>query len=317
MAINRQTDLVEYLSNLVTNLNQKIIEKQEWEENEKTKKFKEEEQKLKKAEKNIRINVKRKVKKDEVIEDFTSINNPFPTYRPRDWKIIYDTNGTELSYGYISKAYEKLRNRKIETLDENELAIVRNVRILKDCYCTIEPELRLANYFIGKFDFDPFCNPYALTRKLEYANNNILTLDGLTPQTDGFNLDNWPEDRQTIFVNPPFSRLPEAADKCDTVSMRENKPSIALIANMDYNNYVKKSFLFADYCIWLGRTQYKPMVGVSVTTPRYNSIMIIYNSKRHLENGNTRILMSDKEFYAFDLRNKKTLHLAQQILGLE
>ena len=244
------------------------------------------------------------------IKDNTSETNNFPEYRPPDWQKIIE-NEKELSYKDVYNFYDKkLRYKKIETLTENELNIFKNIRILKDCYCTSEPELILANYFIGKFDLDPFWNPYSKTSISKYAIEDIICLDGHSPEKNGFDLKNWPLDRKSIFTNPPFSKLPKASELCNIVSKRDIKPGIALVGNLDYNNYVKESFEYADYCILLGRVQYKPIVGLTVSSPRWNSIMTIYNSKTSLK-GSTKIILGDKIYYAIDLRNKMSINLTQ------
>lgn len=293
-----QTDILDYIENFVQH-SQKLEVEQE-----PTKQVDEK----KESTENKKIQIK--TKKPRNIEDHIRISNPFPDYRPPEWQRILEDE-KELSYTEISNFYDKkLRYKKVETLTETELNILKNVRILKDCYCTSEPELILANFFIGKFDLDPFSNPYAKTANPQYATENIICLDGHSPEKDGFNIENWPLDRKSIFTNPPFSKLPKASNICNIVCKRDAKPGIALIGNLDYNNYVKESFLHADYCILLGRVQYKPMVGLTVSSPRWNSIMTIYNSKVNLT-GSTKILLGDKEYYAIDLRNKKIINLNQ------
>lgn len=253
----------------------------------------------------------RKEKKNPVTKKTEKVI--YPEYRPPEWQNVFEEEkGKELSFEEMSNIYLKqLRFKKIESLSEIEVNILKNIRILKDCYCTNDPELVLANYFIGKFDFDPFWNPYAKTATSKYANENVTCLDGHSFEKDGFNIANWPLDRKSIFVNPPFSKLPKAAEICNIACKRDARPAIALVGNLDFNNYVKEAFRYADYCIWLGRVHFEPMVGITVSTPRWNSLMLIYNSPIDLKNGSMSFILDDKEYYVIDLRNKKTFNLKQ------
>lgn len=215
-----------------------------------------------------------------------------------------------LSFKEVVDYYFKtLKNKK--ELDDREKIIMKNMRLLRDCYCTSKTELQLANIFIGKFGFDSFYNPYSFTLNPKFAIENAGFLDGSCPEKDGFNPTNWPETSDAFFVNPPFSKLPEAFAVANLVSQRETKPAIAIIGNFDYTNYIKDAFNYADYCILLGRVQYKPMIGVTVTSPRWSSTMTIYNSKFVLPNGSTRLFLKGKEYYAVDLKNKKSMDLLQ------
>lgn len=250
------------------------------------------------------VRKKSKRNKDLEFEEISSETNVDINYVPPGW-INIDMNIPEV----VDYYFKNMKGRK--NYNDKEKLILKNIRILRDCYCTSKTELQLANIFIGKIQFDPFYNPYSFTLLPKFSEENAGFLDGTCSEKDGFNPKNWPETATSFFANPPFSKLPEAFAVANEVSRRENKPSIAIVGNFDYTNYIKDAFKFADYCILLGRVQYKPIIGLTVTSPRWSSTMTIYNSKYKLPNGSTRIFLKGREYFVIDLQNKKAIDLLQ------
>lgn len=215
-------------------------------------------------------------------------------YNPPNWIPL------EFSYYEIVKLGSKIKEKK--NLDEKSSAILNNYNLLKDCYCTLPRELNVAKYFIGKFDQDPFYNPYSFTALEKFAESNFIYLDGSSKEKDGFNIKNYVGN--SLFINSPFSGLSDAAKICNQYALANHKPSIAFIANLDYTKYIKECFKIADYCIILGRTQFRPLPGLKNSSPRGSTVLLIYNSKTHFE-GNRELYFENKEFYCINLKEKK------------
>lgn len=205
---------------------------------------------------------------------------------------------------------EKFKNKKKNSLNNIELIIVNNAALLRSCYGTPDWLLKLGNYFIGLYDQDPFYNRYSLINNREYSIEDLITLDGSCESKNGFNLNNWTGSR--LLVNPPFSNLSDAANICNIHSIKEYKPKIAFICNLDFSNYFKTCMKYADYLIILGRVQFNPMPGLKNSQPTGSSALFIYNSDKELDSQFFQFY--NKDFYCINLKNKDCLNLNSNAL---
>lgn len=225
-------------------------------------------------------------------------------YYPPGW--IH--NGLDFKQTIIES--EKLKNKSKKSLNGIELAIFTNAALLRSCYGTPEFLLELGNYFIGLYDQDPFHNPYSPIDNVKYSNPELIKLDGSCESKNGFNIRNWVG--SSLLVNPPFSNLSDAAEICNNYSIKDYKPGIAFICNLDFSNYFQKCIEYADYLIILGRIQFKPMPGLKNSQPTGSSAMFIYNSKREI---NTQFIeFQNRKYYCINLKNKKCVNLDENEL---
>ncbi len=240
-------------------------------------------------------------------EEITEIDEN--QYFPPGWV------NNKLDFSSTIKEADKLKNKKKANLNATELVIANNAAFLRSCYGTPEFLLELGNYFIGKYDFDPFFNPYSNLRNEKYS-ENLVTLNGSNRSQNGFLIENW--QGSSVLVNPPFSNLSDGAKLCNKYSQFEHKPGIAFICNLDYSNYFQECCVCADYMIVLGRIQFKPMPGLKNSSPTGSSAMFIYNSKiPDIETG--FILHNKRNYLLVNLKNKKETVLKnelQNLLGL-
>lgn len=217
-----------------------------------------------------------------------------------------------LDFSSTIREADKLKNKKKANLNATELVIANNAAFLRSCYGTPEILLELGNYFIGKYNFDPYFNPYSNLKNEKYS-ENLVTLNGSNRSQNGFLIENW--NGTSLLVNPPFSNLSDGAKLCNQYSQFEHKPGIAFICNLDYSNYFQECCSCADYMIILGRVQFKPMPGLKNSSPTGSSAMFIYNSKiPDIETG--FILLNGKSYYLVNLKNKKEMVLKSKLEGL-
>lgn len=200
---------------------------------------------------------------------------------------------------------EKFKNKKKNSLNNNELIVVNNAALLRSCYGTPDWLLELGNYFIGLYDQDPYHNPYSLIDNTKYSIPELIKLDGSCESKNGFNIQNWVG--SALLVNPPFSNLSDGAELCNTYYDNKKKPGIAFICNLDFSNYFKECMKCADYLIILGRVQFKPMPGLKNSQPTGSSALFIYNSKKEI--GTQFIKFQNKDYYCINLKNKAILNL--------
>lgn len=216
-------------------------------------------------------------------------------YHPPGWKF----NG--LSFEETIKEATKLKNKKKDSLTTEELIISNNASLLRTCYGTPDFILELGNYFIRKYDQDPFYNDYSLLKSEKFSDENLITLDGSSPDKNGFDIKNWTGKK--VWVNPPFSNLSDGAELCNQYSQFKHKPSIAFICNLDYSKYFQECMKFADYLLILGRIQFNPLPGLKNSQPTGSSALFIYNSER--KNIQTGFLnFKSKGYYIVNLENK-------------
>lgn len=243
-------------------------------------------------------------KKQKKLEENSTEN--YLNYIPPNWQ------GTELDFKITVELGKILAKKKVEELTDDEKITVNNFDILKSCYCTPYSPLKLAKAFIGKFNFEPYDNPYSLVRTKEFfqehtEENPITILDGFSEDKDGYNIKNWPKTPNvSALINPPFEKLADVAKKCNVYSQMQFKPKLALICNLDYNEYFRECMRFASYMIILGRVQFRPIPGIQVSSPRGSSALFIYNSKMEVPTG--QILCDEKTYYCVNLKNKEIRH---------
>lgn len=218
-------------------------------------------------------------------------------YYPPGWK----HNG--LSFEQTIKESTKFKNKGKASLNAEELIIANNAALLRSCYGTPDFLLELGNYFIGKYDQDPFYNDYSLLKNEKYSNDDIITLNGSCPEKNGFDIKNWIGKK--VWVNPPFSNLSDGAELCNQYSQFDHKPSIAFICNLDYSKYFQECMKYADYLLILGRIQFNPLPGLKNSQPTGSSSMFIYNSeKKNIQTG--FLNFKSKGYYIVNLENKST-----------
>lgn len=259
---------------------------------------------------------KRKYKRKEESVDDADSNDIFfgLDYYPPGW-IQLKQDDKILEPVDVVKIAKELKNK--EPVSEFEKNIIVNLKLLRNCYCTEKQQLRLSKYFIRKIHLDPFYNPYAYTSLEEFADKDFKYLDGSSKDMDGFNIENWRKilkERNSsyfsVFANPPFDDLSKCADACNEFSLEKIKPSITFVANLDWTNYLKECFKYADYCIILGRVNYKPIMGLTNSSPRNSTIFLIYNSLMEIEN-NCNLILNGMQYYCMNLKFKKEIDLQQ------
>jgi hypothetical protein len=191
-----------------------------------------------------------------------------------------------------------LGKEKKSLLSEEDFKILNNEKIIRSCYCTTDIILKLSSWFIGKFDLDPFYNPHALTSL--YSEKNFKFFDGING--DGFDIKLW-KTYKKVWVNPPFSRLKEAAEKVLEFIKENPNSRVAFICNLDMTSYFEKFLGVADYMIILDRVKFIPIPGLKVSQPTTSNALFIFNSEKNLETG--KIKIGSSEFYCVNLKNKK------------
>jgi len=232
--------------------------------------------------------IKQLILHEEFLKNPVSLSENGMNYIPPGWEY----NGLNFEQT-IKKTKEILKNSKKSELSGNDLRTTENAKLLRSCYTTPDDILSLGNYFIGKYDFDPYWNPYSLIKSHLFS-ENLRVLDGTSKEKDGFNIKNW--NGNSLLVNPPFIKLKEGAYLCIEYSQQEHSPGIAFICNLDYTNYLKECIKYADYLIMLGRVFFKPLPGIEVSSPTGSSVMVIFNSKKDIK---TSFI---NEFLCIDIR---------------
>lgn len=254
-------------------------------------------------EKEIEEKQKQKKLDQENVENFLN-------YIPPKWQ------GENFDFNLTSKQGKLIAKKKVEELNDDEKIVLNNFNILKSCYCTPYSVLKLAKSFIGKFNFEPYDNPYSLVKTKEFFHDNTeenptTVLDGFSEEKDGYDIKNWPKPKQgqtvSALINPQFEKLADVAKKCNIYSQMQFKPKMALVCNLDYNEYFKDAMKHASHMIILGRVQFKPIPGVKTSSPRGSNALFIYNSKAEIPTGS--LLCDDKTYYCVNLKNKEIRHL--------
>lgn len=235
----------------------------------------------------------------------------FLNYIPPKWQ--GELQGNNIDFNWISKQGKLLAKKKVEEMNDDERIIHNNFNILKSCYCTPYSVLKLAKIFIGKFNFEPFDNPYSLVKSKEFFQESTeehptTVLDGFSEDKDGYDIKNWPKIANTsALINPQFEHLSSVSKKCNVYSQMQFKPKMALVCNLDYNEYFRENMKHASHMIILGRIQFKPIPGIKTSSPRGSNALFVYNSKAEIPTG--PILLDDKIYHCVNLKNKEVRHL--------
>lgn len=231
-------------------------------------------------------------------------------YRPAGWLT------SPLSFSETVAAFEQIKKKKKDVTNLEEQIIVHNHDILKSCYRTPKNILKLANKFIGKFNFDPHYNNYGFTGNEEFAEKDFKYLSGYSDEDDGFNISNWhraTNDLEEVigWDNPPFNKLENAAKIVNEFS-KEKEVRFAFLHTLDYTNYMQECLRNADYFIMLGRVQFLPMPGIKTSTARGSVGMSIYNSK--LDIPESQFIEHEGEiYYCINLKKERQIRNLSQL----
>lgn len=218
---------------------------------------------------------------------------------PPDWNF----NGYDITMNLRMARTIRDKKKSLHSLEEKK--ILKNEKIIRSCYTTPRKELTIAKFFIGLFDLDPFYNPYAITA--EFGSENFEYFDG--NNADGFNIDLWEKlNPNSIWENPPFNRLKEAAEKTDEYLQRGNDTAIAFICNLDRTSYFDRFLEIADYLIVLNRVKFDPIPGLEVSQPTTSNAMFIFNSKKDLPTCNLTI--EGTTYLCINLKERETIEIA-------
>lgn len=194
-----------------------------------------------------------------------------------------------------------IRDKKKSLHNAEEKRILENEKIIRSCYCTPEVILYLARFFIGPFELDPFYNPHAKTAS--YGSKNFTYFDGVNG--DGFDISKW-EEFESIWENPPFNRLGEAANR--TIEfLKTSDAAVAFICSLDMTSYFKEFLKIADYLIILDRVKFVPIPGLKVSQPANSNALFIFNSKKEVPTG--LIKVQGSEYYCVNLKNREVFEI--------